>query len=265
MSHVRDMRIIVTGAGSGIGRATARLLAAEQARVIVSDISPEAALETEQQCAAEDASRIATEICDVRDATSCQRLVEATAARWGGIDALVHCAAILRAPGQRPRPLHDLDEEDYDAVIETNLKGTFLINRAVIRAMLPQKSGQIINLSSTSGRTGRALDSIYCASKAGVIGLSEAIAEEVRTFGIRVQVVLPDAVDTALWQQNGPGASAPPGSLQPDRVAQVLAFCLQLPEDATFERLVITPQRQRRRRPAVGKETAGSGDNEEQR
>ena len=105
-------------------------------------------------------------------------------------------------------------------------------------------------MSSTSGRKGRPLDSLYSASKAGVIGLSESIAEEVRAFGIRVQVILPDAVDTPLWKQNGPLQPAPPGSLPPERIAQVIALCLSLPADTVCENLVVAPLRLRKLRPA---------------
>jgi NAD(P)-dependent dehydrogenase (short-subunit alcohol dehydrogenase family) len=131
-------------------------------------------------------------------------------------------------------------------VVGTNLKGTFLVNRAILQKLLPQRAGQIVNLSSTSGRQGRPLDSVYSASKAGVIGLSESIAEEVRPFGIRVQVILPDAVDTPLWQQNGPLTLPPPGSLPPERVAEVIALCLALPPDMTLENIVIEPFRKRK-------------------
>ena len=142
--------------------------------------------------------------------------------------------------------MHELDEAEYEIVIDTNLKGTFLANRAVLRKMLPRKRGQIVNVSSTSGQKGRPLESLYSASKAGVIGLSESIAEEVRMFGIRVQVVLPDAVDTPFGEQNGPTPVAPPGSLPPERVAEVIAMCLSLPPDTTCARLVIEPFRKRR-------------------
>jgi len=144
--------------------------------------------------------------------------------------------------------MHELGDEEYESVIDTNLKGTFLTNRAVLRKMLTQKRGQIVNVSSTSGLKGRPLDSLYSASKAGVIGLSESIAEEVRMFGIRVQVVMPGAVDTPLWKQNGPMPTAPPGSLPPERVAEVIAMCLSLPPDTTCERLVIEPFRKRKTR-----------------
>ena len=183
---------------------------------------------------------------DVRREDAVGRAVDAATARFGRIDILVTCAGILRAAGSAPKPLVQIDPAEWDAVIETNLRGVFLTNRAVLRGMIARRRGQIVNLSSTSGRVGRALDSAYCASKFGVIGLSEALAEEARPYGVRVHVVLPDAVDTPMWQQNGPIA-APPDALPPERVADLIVYLLTLPEDTVLVSPVIAPFRTRRR------------------
>lgn len=243
-------RVVVTGGASGIGRATVALLASMSAKVLLSDLRPEA---VEQ--AATDLG-VVGEACDVRDAAACNRLIDTAVERLGGLDALVHCAGVLRTPGTRPRPLHELEDDEYDTVIGVNLRGAFLMNRAALRAMLPHKSGQIINISSTSGRQGRPLDSLYSASKAGVIALSESVAEEVRRFGIRVQVLLPDAVDTPLWEQNGPQQSAPAGALDAARIAEVIAMCLALPPDVRLDNLVISPAKPARRSPAAQRKAA---------
>ena len=254
---LKDMRVIVTGAASGIGRATAELFVARYARVMVVDRRPERVAATVSELSTDGHPTPIGFSCDVRDADDCDRMAEEAEKKLGAIDALVHCAGILRPPGGRPQPLHELGEDEYEAVIGTNLKGTFLVNRAVLRKMLPRKFGQVVNLSSTSGQKGRPLDSLYSASKAGVIGLSESIAEEVRGFGIRVQVLLPGAVDTPLWKQNGPLPVAPPSSLPPERVAEVIAMCLSLPPDITCERLVIEPfQRRKTRKRTSGKTSA---------
>jgi NAD(P)-dependent dehydrogenase (short-subunit alcohol dehydrogenase family) len=137
--------------------------------------------------------------------------------------------------------------QEWGAVIDTNLKGTFLCNRAVLPIMIKQRGGQIINISSTSGLKGRAFDSVYCASKFGIIGLSEALSEEVRQYGIRVHVVLPDAVDTPIWEQNAP-VRAPEDSLSPERIASVITYLVGLPGDTVLENLVIRPLRTRRRK-----------------
>jgi NAD(P)-dependent dehydrogenase (short-subunit alcohol dehydrogenase family) len=253
------LKVLVTGGASGIGRATAELLVARDARVMVVDLDSERVATTIAELSVPDRPAPIGSSCDVRNADDCERMAEEAEEKLGMIDALVHCAGILRPPGGRPRPLYELEDREYEAVIGTNLKGTFLVNRAVVRKMLPRKCGQIVNLSSTSGQKGRPLDSLYSASKAGVIGLSESLAEEVRTFGIRVQVILPDAVDTPLWKQNGPLPVAPPGSLPPERVAEVIAMCLSLPPDAICGRLVIEPFRNRKTRGRASRGNVAAG------
>jgi len=247
VSELSEMHIIVTGAASGIGRSTCEWLVARGAHVLAADLRQESVDAAVAEMNQLDGPKVIGRVCDVREAADCDALVEAAISAWDKIDALVHCAGVLRPPGGRPAPLHELSDEEYDFVVGTNLRGTFLVNRAVLRQMVSQKSGQVINLSSTSGRRGRPLDSIYSASKAGVIGLSESIAEEVRPFGIRVQVLLPDAVATPLWKQNGP-LPPPPGSLPPERVAELIGFCLSLPADAYCENLIIAPLQTRRMR-----------------
>lgn len=248
MDPLANMRVIVTGAASGIGRSTAMLLAARGARLLLADYKDEAVQGALAELPQPGKAMAVAAKCDVREPADCERLAERAQSAFEGIDALVHCAGILRPAGSRPAPLFDLEESEYDAVVGTNLRGTFLVNRAVLRVMVAQKAGQIINISSTSGRKGRPLDSLYSASKAGVIALSESIAEEVRAFGVRVQALLPDAVATPLWEQNGPLVGAPPGSLAPERVAEVIALCLSLPADTVLENLTIMPFRTRRGR-----------------
>jgi NAD(P)-dependent dehydrogenase (short-subunit alcohol dehydrogenase family) len=239
------MAVVVTGGASGIGGACAKLLLDQGAKVLIADLRSEAidaAISSLAQSAATNLHGVA---CDVRSADDCERVIDAAQQKLSRIDALVHCAGILRPPGGRPVPMHQLEESEYDAVIDTNLKGTFFMNRAVLRTFVKQRSGQIVNVSSTSGLKGRPLDSVYSASKAGVIALSESIAKEVRPFGVRVQVVIPDAVDTPLWQQNGILTNSPPGALPPERVAELILFCLSLPADTVCENLVIAPFRAR--------------------
>jgi len=239
---------LVTGGGSGIGRAVASRLAHAGAAVALADHAAERA-ETVRDEVADAAVGPApiTLVADVRDAADVERMVEKTVAAFGRLDFLVHCAGVLRLPGSGPRLMHQVSKEECDLVIDTNLKGTFLVNRAVLPTMISQKSGHIVNLSSTSGRVGRAFDAVYCASKFGVVGLSQSLAEEMRQFGVKVSVILPDAVDTPLWDQNGP-ISAPDPSLAPDRVAAVIEHLVSMPRDVTLGDVVILPFRTRRRK-----------------
>jgi short-subunit dehydrogenase len=115
--------------------------------------------------------------------------------------------------------------------------------------MMRQRSGQIVNISSTSGRQGRALDAPYCASKFGVVGLTESLAEEVRPFGIKVHLIMPGAVATRLWEQNRP-LPLPDAALAPERVAEIIRYVLELPPDTILEHVVIAPFKARRARAA---------------
>lgn len=247
MNPLADKGVIVTGGASGIGRATVELLLGAGANVLIVDLRQEPIDEALAELQNTGGGAVYGCAADVRRKEDCDRFVAVAGEKLGKIDALVHSAGILRPPGGRPRALHETDEEEYDAVVGTNLRGTFLVNRAVLRVMVAQKSGQVINISSTSGKKGRPLDSVYSASKAGVIGLSESAAEEVRPYGIRVQVILPDAVATPLWDQNGP-LPPPPGALPAERVAEVILFCLSLPEDTMCENLVVAPLAMRKLR-----------------
>ncbi|HYV19522.1 MAG TPA: SDR family oxidoreductase [Verrucomicrobiae bacterium] len=260
MSRLEGMRVIVTGAASGIGAATAAALAARGAQVLAVDRSLESMERATAGFSPAASGRVVPCAADVTSAADCDRMVRRAEIDLGGLDALVHSAGVLRPPGGRPRPLAELDDAEYDAVVGTNLRGTFLANRAALHLLLKQRAGQIVNLASTSGVRGRPLDALYSASKAGVVALSESIAEEVRPFGVRVQVVLPDAVDTPLWKQNGALGGAPAGALPPQRVADVILFCLALPPGVACDNLVLMPLQSRARRAAARGAAAGTSN-----
>ncbi len=239
---------IVTGGASGIGRATCYALYREGASVIIVDcnnVAVEQTISELKEVGGEQASMGI--VADVRKENDLDEMARQTLERFGRIDILVHSAGILRGKDSTPKILAQISTDEMNDVIDTNLKGTFLCNRAVLPAMIKQRAGKIINISSTSGKKGRAFDSVYCASKFGVIGLSESLAEEVRRYGIKVQTVLPDAVNTPLWDQNGP-IRAPEYALSPERVAELIVYMLKLPEDTIFENIVISPFPTRRRK-----------------
>ena len=242
---------IVTGGASGIGRATAVALAGEGAQVVVADVDRDG-LDATVAAVADVAPAGAGAypvVADVGAEADAAGLAGAAVERYGRIDVLVAAAGILRAPGSPPRTLWATAPDEWDAVIATNLRGTFLCDRAVLDTMIGQRSGSIVNISSVSGRVGRAYDSAYCASKFGVIGLSESLREEVQQYNVRVNVVLPDAVATPFWDQNGP-LPRPAAALDPARVADLIVYLVTLPEDTILLDPVIAPFRSRRRRRA---------------
>jgi NAD(P)-dependent dehydrogenase (short-subunit alcohol dehydrogenase family) len=240
-----DKIMIITGGGSGIGKAVCRKMASLGAQIIIVDINSSLAKETAAAITGVLPPLVLAG--DVQNENQMTAIAATVTDKFGRIDALIHCAGILRYGGRGPRPMVDLSLEEWDAVININLKGTFLCNRSVLPAMIRQRSGHIINLSSTSGLHGRAFDTAYCASKFGVIGLSHSLAEEMRHYGIRVNVILPDAVDTPMWEQNGP-LRQPEESLPPDRVAELIAFMIGLPDDTMLGDVVIKAFKTRRRK-----------------
>jgi NAD(P)-dependent dehydrogenase (short-subunit alcohol dehydrogenase family) len=248
-TSLADRVVIITGAGSGIGRATARTCAAQGARLALVDLHDEglATLRAElaEQGVTED--RVLTLTASIREEADMQRMAADTLARFERIDALVACAGLLRV-GSQLTTVADTTLEAWNAIVETNLTGTFLSNRAVLPAMMAQREGDIINISSTSGLKGRPFDGSYCASKFGIVGLTESLAEEVNRYGIRVQTVLPDAVATPLWDQNGPGALKPSQTLPPERVGEFIAYLLAMPRDSYLMNPVIAPFKARSRK-----------------
>jgi NAD(P)-dependent dehydrogenase (short-subunit alcohol dehydrogenase family) len=249
-AQIDGLVAIVTGAASGIGRATFLALLEAGASVIAVDLNEGllTQLMNEVGCLGDPRRSRACSafVLDVRKEKDMSDMVLRTVELYGRIDILVNCAAILRLAGTSPKPLAELSVTEWDEVLATNLKGTFLSNRAVLATMIANRRGQIINLSSTSGRQGLALDSAYCASKFGVIGLSQSLAQEVSRYGIKVHVVLPAAVDTPLWHQNGP-IPQPVEILPASRVAALVIHLLTLPEDTILVEPVIAPFRSHRR------------------
>ncbi len=248
---------IVTGGTGGIGKATCHALAALGSKIVIVDKSLQRIHAAEQELRTQWQADTLALALDVSSESDMQEMARLTVEHFGRIDILTTCAGILRAPGSLPKPMANVSVEEWDIVLDINLKGVFLSNRAVLPAMIAQRGGTIINVSSTSGRQGKAHDAPYCASKFGVMGLTESLAEEVRAYGIRVQSVLPDAVDTPLWEQNGP--IKPEHALAPERVGELIAFMAGLPEDTLIVAPVIAPFKGRRRRartPTVAADTS---------
>ncbi|MHA6326663.1 SDR family oxidoreductase [Roseivivax sp. CAU 1753] len=234
---------IVTGAAGGIGAAVARKLAGEGAHVLLVDRDADgiAALAADL---GDTATAFAADITSEADMAA---MAEAALAPTGRIDILVAAAGILRVGGSL-KPVADTTFDEWKTVIDVNLTGTFLSNRAVLAAMLAQKEGDIVNVSSVSGKQGRAFDGPYASSKFGIVGLSESLAEEVQREGVRVQTVLPDAVDTGLWDQSGTAALKPRHMLTPERVAAFVHYLVTLPRDAFLLNSVLSPIPMRKRR-----------------
>ena len=182
---------LITGGSRGIGRVTAmRLLTEGWAVAFTYSQSIDAALQFERDAGK---ARIAAYECDVRDGASNRKLVEMVAERFGSIDALVNNAGI-----RDDALLYNMTDAQFEEVLDTNLKGTWSMTRAVLPLMMEQRHGAIVNVVSLSGLHGVVGQTNYSASKGGVIAMSRSLAREVARSGIRVNCVAPGLVDTEM-------------------------------------------------------------------
>lgn len=217
---------IVTGGSRGIGRAVCLELARQGINVVLCYAgNAEKAEQTAAQCEALGVKALAVR-CDVADAADVKALVDTAIRAFGRIDILVNNAGITR-----DGLLMMMKEEDFDAVLDTNLKGAFLCLKAVSRAMMKQRYGRIVNLSSVVGLRGNAGQVNYAASKAGVIGMTKAAAKELASRGITVNAVAPGFIDTDMTAALPEGAkeallaTIPMGRLgAAEEVAKAAAF-----------------------------------------
>ena len=186
---------LVTGAAKGIGKAIALALAADGAAVIVNyNGSKDRAEQTVEEIKALGADAIAYQ-CNVADTKAVDDMIKEIIRIYGRLDILVNNAGTTR-----DNLIMKMTEEDFDAVINANLKGCFNTIKAVSRQMLKQRSGRIINITSVSGILGNAGQANYAASKAGIIGLTKTMARELASRGITVNAVAPGFVDTDMTQ-----------------------------------------------------------------
>ncbi len=217
---------LVTGAAKGIGRAIALALAEEGATVIVNyHGSKERAEQTLEEIRALGADGRPCR-CNVADTEAALAMVKEVISEYGRLDILVNNAGITR-----DNLIMKMSEEDFDAVINANLKGCFNTIKAVSRQMLKQRAGRIINITSVSGILGNAGQANYAASKAGIIGLTKTMARELASRGITVNAVAPGFVDTDMTQvlpdsvKEAATAQIPLGRFgKPEDIANMVAY-----------------------------------------
>jgi len=218
---------IVTGSSRGIGRAIALSLARDGADVVV---NARVNLNRAEKVAREIESmgrKALVILADVSKKGDVENMVKQTLDEFGKIDILVNNAGIVGPTV----PIQELSEEDWDRIISVDLKGTFLCCKAVIPHMISRRSGKIINMSSIAGKEGNANMTAYCAAKAGIIGFTKALAEEVAKYGIRVNCVCPALIETELVERMDPKqaeylkSKIPLGRLgKPEEVAELVKF-----------------------------------------
>ena len=225
---------VITGASRGIGAAIAKKMAENGATVIINyqgSVQAAQALEAEIR---EKGGKAVTYKCDVSDFDKCEKFIGDIVKEYGRIDILVNNAGITR-----DGLLMGMKEEDFDKVLDTNLKGTFHTIRAALRQMIRQRSGRIINMASVVGVSGNAGQANYAASKAGVIGLTKTAAREVASRGITVNAVAPGFIETDMTEvlpekiKEASAAQIPLGKFgKAEDVANAVAFLAS--EDAGY-------------------------------
>jgi 3-oxoacyl-[acyl-carrier protein] reductase len=197
MTRFQGKSVLVTGGAKGIGAATARRFASEGATVVVADFDEAAATETAREIGGH-AVR-----CDVTRREDVEAAVEAALAHGGSLDILVTCAGIIR-----DNLLFKMADEDWEAVIDTHLRGTFYSVRAAQKPMVEQRSGKMVLISSTSALGNRGQTN-YSAAKAGLQGMTKTLAIELGPFNVNVNCVAPGFIETAMTRQTAERMGVP--------------------------------------------------------
>jgi len=225
---------VVTGGARGIGRAIVEKLALLGADVVIADTLIDLAEESTAEISKLTQRNLIAFEVNVADGKSTNELIDQTIKRFGKIDILVNNAGITR-----DTLILRMEEADWDAVLDVNLKGVFNCSKAAIRPMMKQRYGRIVNISSVSGQAGQAGQTNYSASKAGVIGFTKALAREVASRQITVNAVAPGFVPTYLTNdlpenlKNSILSATPAGRMgKPEEIAAAVAFLAS--EEASY-------------------------------
>jgi 3-oxoacyl-[acyl-carrier protein] reductase len=193
MADLSNKIAVVTGGRRGIGRAIAELLAQRGADVLIGDCTEDPGTGTAAEIAAATGRRVIAQCVDVSDAKSAKEFIEYAIAQFGRIDILVNNAGITR-----DNLIMRISDEDWDNVLDVNLKGAFNCCKAVARQMMKQRYGRIVNITSVAGIAGNAGQTNYASSKAGLVGFTKSLAKELGPRNITVNAVAPGFVTTAL-------------------------------------------------------------------
>ena len=231
MVSIQNQVAVVTGAGRGIGRAIA---------VELGKLGAHVALAARSRSELEDTARTIGSAAtvfptDVRKKEELQRLFEQVSAGNGPVDILVNAAGIAVFG-----PVLEFGDEDFDNLIETNLRGIFFACRFVLPSMIQRKSGHIINIASIAGKVGSANRAVYCASKFGVVGFTESLAEEVRQYSIRASVICPGSTDTRFSGETRT-SKVRERMLRPEDVAHAVRMIVTQEPNSFISEIIMRP------------------------
>lgn len=225
---------VVTGGARGIGRSIVEKLALLGADVVIADMLVELAEDTASEISQLTQRKLIATKVNVSDGKSANEMIEQTIKQFGKVDILVNNAGITR-----DMLILRMEEADWDAVLDVNLKGVFNCSKAAIRPMMKQRYGRIVNISSVSGQAGQAGQTNYSASKAGIIGFTKALAREVASRQITVNAVAPGFIPTSLTNDLSEDlkksilGATPVGRMgRPEEIAAAVAFLAS--EEASY-------------------------------
>ncbi|TVR55053.1 MAG: SDR family oxidoreductase [Gemmatimonadales bacterium] len=227
---------LITGSTKGIGRAIARELAEAGAKVVVSSRTEADVARTARELDGSGSGAAHGIPCDVRDPEACRRLVEGTVERFGGLDILVNNAGLGRFA-----TIQEMDPEDWDIQLRTNLDGVFHVSRAAVPHLVAGGGGWIFNIGSLAGRNAFSGGVAYNASKFGLRGMTEAMMLDLRDEGVRVTLIMPGSVNTHFFGSD----PDPEGGwkLQAEDISRVVLDLLAFPDRALPSKVEIRPSR----------------------
>jgi NAD(P)-dependent dehydrogenase (short-subunit alcohol dehydrogenase family) len=235
---LRDRVAVVTGAGSGLGEATACALARAGARVACLDLEGERAERSARAIGRSENQAMGLR-CDVSELRDVQGAIDEVMRTWGAIDIAVNCAGVDYVLG-----LDEMSVAQWDRVLGVNLRGPFLVAKAVMPIMQRQSRGDIVNIASTAAVRAWGSASAYHASKWGLVGFSRALGVEGRPHGIRVTTVIPGGMKTH-WFDRFPEQGIPlpdEANLQnPANVADAIVFAVAMPQGSAMQEMIVTP------------------------
>lgn len=232
MTTIEGKVAVVTGAGRGMGRAIAIDLGGMGAKVALAARSVSELEETAKMIGTS-ASVVPT---DVRNRDEVHRLLDEAASALGPIDILVNAAGVGIY-----RLVADFSDADYDAILDTNLRSIFMASRYVLPAMILRRTGHIINIASIAGKVGSATRAVYCASKFGVVGFTESLAEEVRQHGIRVSLICPGSTDTSFGSDLNREGKARARMLSPADIAHAVRMIVTQEPNSFISEVILRP------------------------
>ncbi len=230
--------VLVTGAGSGLGEATARAFAAQKALVVCVDLNKAAAERVSHELEAQDGHTMALG-CDVSNAEAVFSAVQTVVEHLGSLDIVVNCAAIDHTVS-----VEEMSVEQWDQVMGVNLRGPFLLAKAAWPIMKQNHYGHIFNVASTAALRSWANASAYHATKRGLIGFGQGLGVEGRAHGIRVTTIIPGGMNTHFFDrfvEQGIPMPDPKHLQSPGTVADAIVFAARLPAESAIQEMLITP------------------------